>query len=80
MDIPAADVGLISGGIRSDEHKHLAQEMRKKCKFLPAAILRTASSIPALNNLYTTDEVLQKVYRDSVSTEANGTPNEQIPP
>jgi len=30
MEIPAADVGLISGGIRSEEHKKLAQEMRKK--------------------------------------------------
>ena len=28
MEIPAADVGLISGGIRSEEHKHLARIMR----------------------------------------------------
>ncbi|MGB9233711.1 MAG: hypothetical protein WCC04_04800 [Terriglobales bacterium] len=81
MDIPAADVGLISGGIRSDEHKHLAQEMRKKCKVLISlGSCACFGGIPALNNLYTTDEVLQKVYRDSVSTEANGIPNEQIPP
>ena len=36
MEIPAADVGLISGGIRSEEHKKLALEMRKKCKILIA--------------------------------------------
>ncbi len=81
MEIPAADVGLISGGIRSDEHKHLAQEMRKKCKVLISlGSCACFGGIPALNNLYTTDEIMQKVYRDSVSTEANGLPHEQIPP
>ncbi|MFZ3264239.1 MAG: hypothetical protein WA172_09575 [Terriglobales bacterium] len=81
MDIPAADVGLISGGIRSDEHKHLAQEMRKKCKVLISlGSCACFGGIPALNNLYTTDEIMQKVYRDSVSTESNGLPHEQIPP
>jgi F420-non-reducing hydrogenase small subunit len=81
MDIPPADVGLISGGIRSEEHKQLAQEMRKKCKVLISlGSCACFGGIPALNNLYTTDEILHKVYRDSVSTEANGIPNEQIPP
>ena len=81
MDIPPADVGLISGGIRSEEHKQLAQEMRKKCKVLISlGSCACFGGIPALNNLYTTDEILHKVYRDSVSTESNGIPNEQIPP
>jgi coenzyme F420-reducing hydrogenase gamma subunit len=36
MEIPEADVGLISGGIRTEEHKKLAKEMRAKCKTLIA--------------------------------------------
>ena len=36
MEIPEAEVGLIAGGIRTEEHKKLAQEMRKKCKTLIA--------------------------------------------
>jgi F420-non-reducing hydrogenase small subunit len=80
MNIPEADVGLISGGIRSDEHKKLAIEMRKKCKLLISlGSCACFGGIPALNNLYSTEEVLQKVYRDSVSTESNGLPHEQIP-
>jgi len=80
MNIPEADVGLISGGIRSDEHKKLAVEMRKKCKLLISlGSCACFGGIPALNNLYSTEEVLQKVYRDSVSTESNGLPHEQIP-
>ena len=80
MEIPAADVGLISGGIRSDEHKKLAIEMRKKCKLLISlGSCACFGGIPALANLYGVDEIFQKVYRDSVSTESNGLPNEEIP-
>ena len=80
MDIPAADVGLISGGIRSEEHKKLAQEMRKKCKLLIAlGSCACFGGIPALANQFSTEELLEKVYRDSVTTEKNGIPHEQIP-
>jgi F420-non-reducing hydrogenase small subunit len=81
MEIPEADVGLIAGGIRSEEHKKLAQEMRKKCKILIAlGSCACYGGIPALANQYITQELLEKVYRDSVSTESNGLPSEQIPP
>jgi len=81
MEIPEAEVGIIAGGIRTEEHKKLAQEMRKKTKTLIAlGSCACFGGIPALANQYITQEVLEKVYRDSVSTEANGFPNEQVPP
>lgn len=80
MEIPEADVGIITGGIRTEEHRHLAQEMRKKCKTLVAmGSCACYGGVPALANLYTTEELLHKVYRDSVSTDRNGIPSEQIP-
>ena len=80
MEIPEADVGMIAGGIRSEEHKKLALEMRKKCKTLIAlGSCACFGGIPALANQYLTEEVLQKVYRESVTTETNGLPNEEIP-
>jgi len=80
MDIPEAEVGMIAGGIRTEEHKKLAQEMRKKCKTLIAlGSCACFGGIPALANQYNTQEMLEKVYRDSISTETNGMPNEQIP-
>ena len=80
LEIPAADVGLISGGIRSEEHKKLAQEMRNKCKFLISlGSCACFGGIPALANQYSREDLLEKVYRDSVSTESNGLPHEQIP-
>jgi F420-non-reducing hydrogenase small subunit len=80
MDIPAADVGLISGGIRNEEHKKLALEMRKKCKILIAlGSCACFGGIPALANQFSTEELLEKVYRGSVTTEKNGLPHEDIP-
>ena len=81
MEIPEADVGIISGGIRTEEHKKLAQEMRKKCKTLVAmGSCACNGGIPALANLSTVEDLYEQVYRRSKSTESNGIPKEQIPP
>ncbi len=61
MEIPEADVGLISGGIRSEEHKKLAQEMRRKCKTLIAlGSCACYGGIPALANQFSTEELLTR--------------------
>jgi F420-non-reducing hydrogenase small subunit len=81
MEIPEAEVGMIAGGIRNEEHKKIAQEMRKKCKTLIAlGSCACFGGIPALANQYATEEMLEKVYRGSVTTESNGLPKEEIPP
>ncbi len=80
MEIPQADVGIISGGIRTDEHKKLAHEMRKKCKTLIAlGSCACFGGIPALANLYSTEEMLEKVYHGSKTTDSDGFPREQVP-
>lgn len=81
MEIPEADVGIISGGIRNEKEKHVAEEMRKKCKTLIAlGSCACYGGIPALANMYTTDDICEKVYRDSKSTESADTPSTDIPP
>ncbi len=81
MSIPDADVGIITGGIRNEEHKKLALEMRAKCKTLIAmGSCACSGGIPALGNLYTTEELLDKVFRGSVSTDHDGIPSVDIPP
>jgi len=80
MDIPEADVGIVTGGIRNEEHRKLAHEMRKKCKFLIAlGSCACSGGIPALANLSSNEEMFEKVYRGSVSTESNGIPKSEIP-
>jgi F420-non-reducing hydrogenase small subunit len=34
MEIPEAEVGIVTGGVRNEEHKHELEEIRKKTKFL----------------------------------------------
>jgi F420-non-reducing hydrogenase small subunit len=80
MDIPEAEVGIISGGIRNEEHKEIAKEMRKKTQILIAmGSCACYGGLPALANLSTVESIMEKVYHGSVSTESNGLPHEEIP-
>ncbi len=79
-EIPAADVGIITGGVRNEEHKTLAQEMRKKCKTLVAlGSCASFGGIPALANLTTTPDLLDKVYRGSKTTPPAEPPAKDVP-
>lgn len=81
MEIPDADVGIISGGIRNEEHKELAKEMRNKCKTLIAlGSCACYGGIPALANQFQVQEIFDKVYRGCVSTDKADNPNQDIPP
>jgi len=80
MEIPEADVGIITGGVRTEEHRALAQEMRKQCKTLIAmGSCACFGGVPALANLSLREEILDKVYRGSVTTDADGVPGVDIP-
>ena len=81
MEIPEAEVGIISGGIRNDKEKHVANEMRKKCKTLIAlGSCACYGGIPALANQYSLADLYEKVYRQSKTTDSAATPAEDIPP
>jgi len=80
IEIPEADIGIISGGVRNEKEKHVAQEMRKKCKTLIAlGACASFGGIPAMANMNTVDDLCEKVYRDSVSTESSETPSQNLP-
>jgi F420-non-reducing hydrogenase small subunit len=80
LEIPEADVGLISGGIRTKENREVAEEMRKKCKTLVAVgSCANFGGIPALGNMYTVDQIFDKVYRETKSVEPGDTPKEELP-
>ena len=80
LEIPEADIGMISGGIRNEKEKHVAEEMRKKCNTLIAlGACACHGGIPALANMYTLDDLYEKVYRDSKTTESADTPSRDLP-
>ncbi len=81
IEIPEADVGIITGGIRNEENKHIAEEMRKKCKTLIAlGSCANFGGIPALANMYPVSQLLDQVYRQSKSTDPADNPIVDIPP
>lgn len=79
-EIPAADVGIITGGIRNEENKQLAEEMRSKVKFLIAmGSCACYGGIPALANQYLVGDIYERVYRGNGTTDPGPTPSGDVP-
>ncbi|RJS49140.1 MAG: F420-nonreducing hydrogenase [Methanobacterium sp.] len=81
-EIPELDVVIIEGGIRNDENRELAEELRKKSKFvINYGTCAVYGGIPGLGNLSTPDELIQEAYINSPSTpnEEGIIPNEEVP-
>jgi len=81
IEIPEADVGIITGGVRNEEHKELAQEMRNKCKIIIAyGSCAVFGGLPALANMYTKEDTFNKIYKTTRSTVPGDFPYVDIPP
>ena len=80
VEVPEADVGLISGGIRTEEEREIAKEMRAKCKVIVAVgSCACFGGVPALANMFLKDEIFEKVYRETKSTVPGEYPCEEVP-
>ena len=81
LTIPEADIGIVSGGVRNEKEKHVLEEMRKKTKTLISlGSCASFGGIPAMANMFPLDDLYNKVYRDSVTTDSADTPAENLPP
>jgi F420-non-reducing hydrogenase small subunit len=81
IEIPEADVGIISGGLRNAEHLEVAEEMRRKCKAVIAlGTCATHGGIPALANSYGNSEILDRYYSTETTAPFDGTiPGDGVP-
>jgi len=62
-DLPAADIGLVSGGVASEEHLTMLKAMRRQCRTLISfGTCATHGGIPALRNLWPIDTAQQTVF------------------
>lgn len=80
IDIPEADVGIVTGSIRNAEHLEVAGEMRKKCKLIIAlGTCATHGGIPALANSYTNEQITDRYYSTETTDKPDSLPNQGIP-
>ena len=81
MDVPEAAVGIVTGGVRTDEQKHELEEIRKKTKFLIAlGTCACHGGIPAQANMFKNEDVFEKVFRQSPSTDPSPDPEDPSVP
>lgn len=79
-EIPEADVALITGCVRNEENKLIAQEIRNKAKIVVAnGSCACFGGIPALANMFTREALFDKVYTGVKSTEPGVPPTTEVP-
>ncbi len=80
IHIPEADVGILTGGIRNEEHLEVAREMHAQCKTLIAlGTCATHGGIPALANSYQNEELLQRIFSTETTDPADALPDDGVP-
>jgi F420-non-reducing hydrogenase small subunit len=81
LEIPEADVGILSGGIRNEEHLEVALEMRRKCGLIVAlGTCATHGGIPALGNSWSSEEILKRVFSTETTDVPESPPSNGVPP
>ncbi|MGC8494469.1 MAG: methyl viologen-reducing hydrogenase [Syntrophobacteraceae bacterium] len=81
LEIPEAKVGLVSGGVRNEEHLEVLAEMRKKCEVIIAlGTCATHGGIPALCNSYSNEEILGRSFGTETTDPTDALPSEGVPP
>ncbi len=59
-EIPEVNVAIVEGGIRNDENKEMAEEIREKAEFVIAfGTCAVYGGIPGLGNLCSNEELIQ---------------------
>jgi len=81
MEIPQANVAIVSGGVRNEEMKHELEEIRQNTDVLIAlGSCAVYGGVPAQANMWKNDEVFEKVFRQCPSTEPHPDPTDPSVP
>jgi F420-non-reducing hydrogenase small subunit len=81
ITIPEADVGILSGGLRNQEHVEVAEAFRKSCNVIIAlGTCATHGGIPCLANSFTNQEIMQRYYSTETTDSPDAFPSQGLPP
>jgi len=80
LSIPKADVGILSGGIRNEEHLEVARVMRRQCDVIVAlGTCATHGGIPALGNSWSSEQILERYYHTESTDPIQAYPGQGVP-
>ncbi len=80
LDIPEADIGIVSGAVANEEHLEVLEKMRQRCRILIAlGTCATHGGIPALLNCWTTDEALETIFHTPTTEDISAYPDNGVP-
>jgi F420-non-reducing hydrogenase small subunit len=80
ISIPEADVGILSGGLRNQEHVEVAEAFRKSCNVIIAlGTCATHGGIPTLANSFTNQEIKQRYYSTETTDAPEAFPDQGLP-
>jgi NAD-reducing hydrogenase small subunit len=68
--LPAqVDVGILEGSVSTDDDLHKARLFRERCRFLISlGDCAVSGNVPAMRNFFKLDEVVDRSYRENVTT------------
>jgi NAD-reducing hydrogenase small subunit len=75
-EIPPVDVGIVEGAVCNDENEHVLRTMRARCKVLVAlGDCAITGNIPALRNCQKLQDVLERGFVETESTQVGEVPH-----
>lgn len=78
-DYPEADVGILTGSIRTEHDRHAALEMRKKCKTIIAfGTCAVYGGLHGAGLAHTSEEIMDYVYKTTPTTKTDFIPDSDI--
>ena len=76
---PEADIGILTGSIRTEHDRHAAEEMRKKCKTIIAfGTCAVYGGLHGAGLAHSREEIMDHVYRKSPTTTTDFFPDSEI--
>ncbi len=78
-DYPEADIGILTGSIRTEHDRHAAEEMRKKCKTIIAfGTCAVYGGLHGAGLAHSREEIIDHVYRHNPTTRTDIIPDAEV--
>lgn len=76
---PEADIGIVTGSVRTEHDRHAAMEMRKQCKTIIAfGTCAVYGGFHGAGLAHSREEIMEHVYQKNPTTKTNIIPNNSI--